>query len=617
MSDRRSKEMPSPDPLSEVLRLYFGFTTFRPLQREIIESQLEGRDTLALLPTGGGKSLCYQLPALVRTGLTVVISPLIALMKDQVDSLKELGIAAEFLNSSLDEASSKSVWKQLHTNKLKLLYLSPERLLMEGMIDRLISWNIQAIAVDEAHCISSWGHDFRPEYRAINTLRQRLPQVPIIALTATATKRVQRDIIESLELNKPAIYIASFNRPNLSYRVIPKMTALNQICEVISEHPGESGIIYCLSRAQTESLADALTRKNLRAEAYHAGLSSQERTKRQERFVNDRTQVMVATIAFGMGVDKPDVRFVIHHDLPKNLESYYQETGRAGRDGSPSECVLLYSPGDAAKIRSFIDQGSDPAEQQVANEQLSQFLHFVESSECRRVSLLRYFGERYKAEDGSTLDSCGTCDNCLTPRDVIDGTEIALKFVSCALRIKQKSGFHVGLNHIVDVLLGAKTEKIHKWEHDTLSTYGIGAGMSKADWQYYGRELIAAGLVQLNIEKFRTIEVTPSGLRFIQERKRLELKSPLVSASLNSDKRRERKKKLGEESYNQDTFEILRSWRAGIAREKGIPAYMIFSDKTLQEISRKIPRSLEELRGVHGVGENKLSQYGAAILSLF
>jgi ATP-dependent DNA helicase RecQ len=612
----QQSEQTDQDPLLLVLNKFFGFAQFRPLQRQIIESQLNKKDTLALLPTGGGKSLCYQLPAIIRNGLTVVISPLIALMKDQVDSCKQMGIEAGFLNSSNDESQAKQVWKQLYNRTLKILYLSPERLLMEGMIQKLIDLNIESIAVDEAHCISSWGHDFRPEYRALQTFRKLSPSTPIIALTATATRRVQTDIIQILELKDPNIFTASFNRPNISYRVIPKRNPIKQISEIISEHPDESGIIYCLSRAQTESVAESLTELGAKAESYHAGLTTKERTKRQDRFVNDKTNIMVATIAFGMGVDKPDVRYVIHHDLPKNIESFYQESGRAGRDGQPSESVILYSPSDAAKIRSFNDQISDDSEKQVAQTQLSKLLEYAESSSCRRVALLNYFGEQYTDQDGKILTDCGTCDNCLTPRDLIDGTNIALKFISCVLRIKQKSGFNVGLNHIVDVLTGSNTEKISKWGHQALSTYGIGRDISKADWQYYGRELISSGLLNLNLEKFKTIEVTQKGLQLVQDKLPVQLKAPLISASISADKRKERKTKLGQQQYDENIYEILRTWRLSEAREHGVPAYMIFSDQTLQAIARVKPKTKFDLSKIHGIGQKKLEQFAESILSI-
>lgn len=608
--------LPAVDSLALALKDTFGFTTFRPLQREIMEETLAGRDVLALLPTGGGKSLCYQLPALVRSGLTLVVSPLIALMKDQVDSLLENGVKAAYLNSSLSEDESKGTWRQLFRGEIKILYLSPERLLHEGMLDTLEQLKLEFVAVDEAHCISSWGHDFRPEYRALKAVRERFPQVPMLALTASATERVRHDIVEMLTLKNPKNFVASFNRPNLSYRIVPRLSPIKQILEILAGYKEESGIIYCLSRARTEAVALDLTKKGIKAEAYHAGLTADERARRQERFVKDETQVMVATIAFGMGIDKPDVRFVIHHDLPKNIESYYQETGRAGRDGLPSECVMLYSSSDAAKLRVFIDQLTDPMEREVSSRQLSRLLQFAEGSECRRVSLLSYFGETYRDDSGEPSFVCGACDNCLTPRQEVDATEVAQKMISCVLRVQKHSGFSVGLNHIVDVLLGAQVEKIKKWGHDTLSTYGAGKGKTKAEWLYYGRELVTAGLLSINHQHFNTVEVTQEGLQALKDKRPIHLRAPLVSSGLSAEKRKEQRQRLGAVDYDEDIFNKLRLWRVGVAKEKGIPAYMVFSDATLQAVAAKRPKRFSDLRGISGIGEKKLELYGEAIIEL-
>lgn len=608
--------LPAVDTLATALKETFGFSSFRPLQREIMEESLAGNDILALLPTGGGKSLCYQLPAIVRSGLTIVISPLIALMKDQVDSLLENGVKAAYLNSSLSEDESKDTWRKLHRGEIKILYLSPERLMLDGMLDTLEQLKLEFVAVDEAHCISSWGHDFRPEYRALQAVRTRFPNVPILALTASATERVRSDIVEMLQLRRAKNFVASFNRPNLSYRIVPRISPIKQILEILDTHRDESGIIYCLSRARTEAVALDLVAKGIKAEAYHAGLTSNERNARQERFVKDEIQVIVATIAFGMGIDKPDVRFVIHHDLPKNIESYYQETGRAGRDGLPSECVLLYSSADAAKLRLFIDQLTDSFEKDVASRQLSRLLSFAESSDCRRVSLLGYFGEQYRDEAGQPSTTCGACDNCLTPREEIDATEVAQKLISCVLRIQKHSGFPVGMNHVVDVLMGSSVEKVKKLGHDTLSTYGAGKGRSKAEWLYFGRELVTTGLLSINHERFNVVEVTSEGLGALKEKRAIRLRAPLVSSGLSAEKRREQKKKLGAFDYDEATFDKLRLWRAGVAKKKGIPAYMVFSDATLQAISAKQPQKMNDLRGVSGIGEKKLELYGEAILEV-
>ncbi len=602
--------------LEAVLKKHFGFEGFRPLQREIIEETLAGRDALALLPTGGGKSICYQLPALVRDGFTLVISPLIALMKDQVDGLLENGIPAAFLNSSVDEAGAKETWRAMYKGDLKILYLAPERLLLDGMIDKLVSLNLTFVAVDEAHCISSWGHDFRPEYRALKKIRASHPSIPILALTASATERVRQDIIDMLGIPEAKLFIASFNRPNLSYRIVPRMNPTKQIREILADHQDETGIIYCLSRNSTESLAEELSSHGIKALAYHAGLTSEQRAKRQDQFARDEVQVVVATVAFGMGVDKPDVRFVIHHDLPKNIESYYQETGRAGRDGLPSECVLLYSSADAAKLRNFVDQTSDPLEREIAGKQLSQLVQFAESSECRRVALLRYFSEQYRDSDGEISFNCGSCDNCLTPRTEIDATEIAQKILSCVVRIAKHSGFSVGLAHITDVLTGSNNEKVRKWRHETLSTYGIGRGRPKPEWLYYGRELISAGLLRINAERFNVIEITPQGVAALKDKRTIILKAPLVTSRLTVEKKEQQRKHLGAIDYDLAAFERLRTWRIQTAREKGLPAYMIFSDATLQNIAAYKPSSLSALRGISGVGDKKLSLYGEELLSV-
>jgi len=600
--------------LRDLLKRYFGFDSFRPLQEEIITRSLAGDDVVALLPTGGGKSLCYQLPALAREGLTIVVSPLIALMKDQVDGLREMNIPATFINSSLDSGEFFQRYCALDSGEYKILYLSPERLLQEDMLSRLSRWNLAAIAIDEAHCISEWGHDFRPEYGQLSKLRQVFPDVPVIALTATATTRVCDDIVSRLELRNPARFIASFNRPNLSYRIIARREPLRQLTDFLEDHPNESGIIYCLSRSKTEEIAHALSSKGYSALPYHAGLSAEQRASNQERFLKDEIPLMVATIAFGMGVDKPNVRFVIHHDLPKNIESYYQETGRAGRDGLPSECVLLYSQSDTAKLYRFAEEANDPREQEVARRQISQMVRFVEGTECRRTAILRYFGEEYRAEDGTPLSSCGACDNCLTPREQFDGTTEALKILSCIARVQQKSGFGVGAVHIADILAGADNEKIRRWEHNTLSTYGVGRDRPRQEWLSFTQELISRGLLRVNLERFSIVEITEAGKGAMKSRSSIFLTKPLTTTKLAAEKRRELKARTGERVFDRDLFDKLRKLRRTIADEKGIPAFMVFSDATLQDMAGKKPRTLSEMLGVSGVGERKLEQYGDLFL---
>ncbi len=585
--------------LSQTLQATFGYNTFRPLQREICEATLAGRDVFALLPTGGGKSLCFQLPALLRPGLTVVVSPLIALMKDQVDQLTASGVAATFLNSSLDADESRRRLRGLHQGAFKLLYVAPERLMLDGWQDNLRAWNVACLAIDEAHCVSEWGHDFRPEYRQLARLRTALPDVPFMALTATATGRVRTDIIAHLKLREPATFVASFNRPNLTYRVTPKDQPLKQVIDFVRRREHESGIIYCASRAATERLAEALAGRGFPARAYHAGLSPEERTQNQERFLRDDTRIICATIAFGMGINKPNVRWVIHHDLPKNIEGYYQETGRAGRDGLPGDCLLLFSPGDIAKQTHFLDQMTDAREQQVARVQLRQIVHYAESAGCRRSELLDYFGEKF------ALDNCGACDNCLEPRETYDGTVAAHKFLSCVYRIRQASQFTVGQTHVIEVLTGADTEKIRRWGHDRLTTYGIGRELTRSAWAAIGRELLRLGHLTVAEGEYATLDLTPEGMAVLRQRTPVTLTKPMDLPVARRTVRR-----TGDVACDELLFERLRQLRKRLADERSVPAYVIFGDTTLRAMAREYPVTSRDMAGIFGLGEKKRAEFG-------
>jgi len=588
--------------LHALLKENFGYESFRPLQEEIIQDSLSGRDVFALLPTGGGKSLCYQLPALARAGLTVVVSPLIALMKDQVDGLTANGIAATYLNSSLAQGESRPRLRGLHNGEFRLLYVAPERLMLSGFLEDLQRWNVNLIAIDEAHCISEWGHDFRPEYRQLAELRNLLPGIPIMALTATATERVRGDIVNQLKLRDPGEYVASFNRPNLTYRVIPRNRAYDQAFDFIQSRANESGIVYCSSRKATETLASRLNDDGLNARPYHAGLTKEERAGNQEAFIRDEVKIICATIAFGMGIDKPNVRFVMHYDLPKNVEGYYQETGRAGRDGLPSECLLLFSPGDVVKHTRFIDEKPDLREQEIAREQLQQIVHYSESSRCRRIELLGYFGESFEE------DNCGACDNCVSPRETFDGTIAAQKFLSCVVRIYRHGGFSVGLNHVVDVLVGANTEKIRKWGHEQLSTYGIGGEHKKAEWAAIGRELARLGLVAQTTGKFSVIQITQQGADALSDRRPIELTRP---ATAPERKRRQ----VGDIACDEALFESLRALRRRIADELNVAPYIVFSDVSLRWMAREYPTNGREFSRISGVGARKLSEFGSPFMA--
>ncbi|HWY52315.1 MAG TPA: DNA helicase RecQ [Chthoniobacterales bacterium] len=582
--------------LPGTLKKDFGYDQFRPLQEEIIRDALAGRDVFALMPTGGGKSLCFQLPALLRRGLTIVVSPLISLMKDQVDALQTSGIAATFLNSSLDRHESVERLRSLNRGECRLLYVAPERLMLDGFLERALNWNITQIAIDEAHCISEWGHDFRPEYRELKKLRRHLPDVPIMALTATATERVRKDIVDQLHLDKAQCYVASFNRPNLTYRVVPKSSPYEQVVTFIRARPNESGIVYCASRKTADSLATKLNGDGIKAKPYHAGLESTDRAKHQDQFLRDDARVITATIAFGMGINKPNVRFVLHHDLPKNIESYYQETGRAGRDGLPSECVLLFSASDVVKQTRFIEEKSEK-EQRIAREQLRQMVHFAETRECRRATLLKYFGEEFPP-------SCNGCDNCLEPRETFDGTVHAQKFLSCIYRIYEKQGFGFGLNHVVDVLAGADTEAIKQRGHDQLSTYGIGSDVKRTAWLAIGRELLRLGLITAAPGKFATLELTKAGRAALRERKPITLTKPF-----DVETKRSRKHRAGEIKCDERLFEQLRVLRRQIADKRDVPAYVIFSDVSLREMARAYPTTEAEFRRIPGVGQQKLRDF--------
>jgi ATP-dependent DNA helicase RecQ len=592
---------PSRD-LLPLLKQYFGFSSFRPFQEEIIRHVLAGRDVLAVLPTGGGKSLCFQLPALAMPGLAVVVSPLIALMKDQVDSLRAAGVAATFLNSSLTPEASGQRLRGLRLGEYRLLYVAPERLMLGGFLDDLRSWNPSLIAIDEAHCISEWGHDFRPEYRQLGQLQARFPKVPLMALTATATERVRADILSLLNLREPGVFVASFNRPNLFYRVSPKAKPYHQTLAYLRKHPQDSGIVYCQSRKTCESLAAKLCADGVLACPYHAGLPSEARSKNQELFLRDEVRVVCATIAFGMGINKPNVRFVIHYDLPKNIEGYYQETGRAGRDGLPAECWLLFSSGDVVKQTRFIDEKPDLDEQRHAREQLRRMVHYAEIADCRRASLLGYFGETY-AEG-----NCGGCDNCLAPRASYDGTIDAQKFLSCVYRIREKSGMSVGMRHVVEVLLGADTEKIRRWGHERISTYGIGKEHDLARWQEIGRELIRLGLLRQTSDQFSVLELSTAGLTALKQRQIVSLTQP--AATVKAAARRS-----GAIECDEALFERLRKLRKKLADELDVPAYIVFSDATLRQMARDYPADERDLSRISGVGRKKLEEFGSAFLS--
>lgn len=592
--------------LLPLLKQYFGYDSFRPLQSEIMAATMTGKDVVAILPTGAGKSLTFQLPALAEDGITLVVSPLIALMKDQVDSLTASGIAATFLNSTLDPAEALDRSEALSNGEYKLLYAAPERVMTPGFIADLKRWNVRRIAVDEAHCISEWGHDFRPEYRQLAQLRKHLPEIPFLALTATATPKVREDIARQLQMENPEVFLASFNRPNLSYSILPKSRAPRQVFEFVHSRREESGIIYLQSRKATESMAATLKAEGLSAIAYHAGLDPVQRAKNQEAFLRDEARIVCATVAFGMGINKPDVRYVIHADLPKNIEGYYQETGRAGRDGLPSECLLLYSRGDLIRNLRFLDGATDLEAKKVAETQMRRMADFAETTTCRRTALLGYFGEKWPDEN------CGGCDACLSPREQYDATLSVQKLLSCIIRAKQACGFSTGVNHIAQVLAGANTIKVREYGHDTISTYGIGAETPREEWAALARQLIQLGLIDVSQDNFQTLNVSKKGIKILRTREKTLLTRLPFSESSNASAKLSR---AGNIPCDEPLFHALRALRKSIADEKAVPPYVIFGDTPLRHMARRYPQSKADFLNVPGVGTQKLDDYGSVFMA--
>ncbi len=597
---------PSPAVLRDALKRAFGFDAFRPLQEEIVTDVLADRDVFALLPTGGGKSLCYQLPAILTEGLTLVVSPLIALMKDQVDAMRTTGIAATFLNSSLDYDEIRERTRDLDRGTYKLLYVAPERLVNPNFIADLRRWNLARIAVDEAHCISEWGHDFRPEYRRIAELRGAFPDLPVVALTATATSRVRDDIVSHLALREPRRYVASFNRPNLTYRIADKQRASDAIVSLLKARPDDAGIVYVQSRAGADALAERLSAAGIPALPYHAGLDVRVRARNQEKFLRDNVRVMCATIAFGMGIDKSNVRFVIHYDLPKNIEGYYQETGRAGRDGLPADCLLFFSHGDVNKYERFILEKEDADEQAVARAQLEQMTRYAYATGCRRRELLAYFGETW------TDENCGACDNCLEPRPIVDATINAQKLLSCVYRIREASGFALGITHAIDVILGEDNDKIYRYGHASLSTYGIGKDTDRQTWRHIADELIRQQYIEQDAARYNVVSLTPKGRTALVERGPIQMRAPNARPAKSRAKKGSRTAIDAE--VHTDLFRRLRAVRKELADSRDVPAFVIFSDAVLRAMARDIPRTLAQMRSISGVGDKKLSDFGELFL---
>jgi ATP-dependent DNA helicase RecQ len=593
--------------LHRTLQQVYGYSSFRPQQQEIIQDLVAGNDAFVLMPTGGGKSLCYQIPALHRRGVGIVVSPLISLMKDQVDALVANGVAAAFYNSSQGSDAARRVLARLHNHELDLLYISPERLLSggssggNGFLERLAGIDIALFAIDEAHCVSQWGHDFRPEYAALDCLRERFPQVPMVALTATADEQTRNDICRVLNLGHAARHVTGFDRPNIRYAVLEKHKPLDQLLRFLENRRGQAGIVYALSRRKVEDVADKLRGQGIHAAAYHAGFSAEQRETVQDRFLKDELQVVVATVAFGMGIDKPNVRFVVHYDLPRHIEGYYQETGRAGRDGLPSDALLLYGAQDVVTARRLIDSSGNPEQQRIELHKLNAMVALAEAVTCRRRVLLGYFGEPLEKD-------CGNCDVCTDPPERFDATVDAQKALSCVYRLDQR----FGIKHVVDVLRGADTDRIRTLGHAGLSTYGIGSDRSEQEWISILRQLIHHGYLEQDIANYSVLKLTAAARPLLKSEIRLELAKPRVKVA-SKKSRRPRSDIHG--PYDEELFDELRRLRKELADAEGKPPYIVFGDATLVQMAREKPLSEEDLLGITGVGQSKLAKYGGDFLA--
>jgi ATP-dependent DNA helicase RecQ len=619
-----------------LLREVFGFATYRPHQEDVVEHLVGGGDAFVLMPTGGGKSLCYQLPAMVRPGTGVVVSPLISLMKDQVDALRAAGVGAAAYNSSLEAGEARSVLRALHAGELDLLYVAPETLMTQGFLARLqglagggpaespAGAGIALFAIDEAHCVSQWGHDFRPEYVQLGRLRALFPGVPIIACTATADPETRDDVRLRLGLAEAAVFVTGFDRPNIRYTVVEKREPLHQLTQFLAGHPDESGIVYCLSRKRTEEVAERLRAHGVGAAAYHAGLPADERRRVQDAFARDEVPVVVATVAFGLGIDKSNVRFVVHHDLPKSVESYYQETGRSGRDGLPAEALLLFGLGDAAVVRSLVEGGGrnasqddeyerDPERVRVELHKLNAMVGYADGLTCRREALLGYFGEPYPAP-------CGNCDICLEPPETFDATEQARMALSCVYRLWERDGFGYGIGYVIDVLRGSENEKIVGRGHDALSTFGIGAELSRDHWQSLIRQLIHRGFLAQDIARYSALRLTEAARPLLHGEQTLVLAVPRTRVPTKRQRlraaREGRAAELAGMPVDEELYEALRRLRKRLADEQGVPAYVVFSDAALAEMAARRPATYSELLEVNGVGKAKLERYGDVFLEV-